>query len=97
MLLKKVDYATKFIDVIIICYDVSSAIIMTIFFLLMLRMLLSVHEMMIEVSIMLIFIKVNQFRFVIAHALILKRAFINHFFNVKIFRREPCDDHEIIY
>ena len=32
MLLKEVDYATKLVDVIVICYDVSFAIIMTIFF-----------------------------------------------------------------
>ena len=52
---------------------------------------------MIEISIMLIFIKINQFRFVITYALILKRTFINHFLNVKILRREFCNDHKIIY
>ena len=52
---------------------------------------------MIEVSIMLIFIKINQSRFVIAHALILKRALINYLFDVKTLRRKFCDDHEIIY
>ena len=53
--------------------------------------------MIIKISIMLIFIKINQLRFIIAHVLILKRAFINYFFDVKTFRHESCNDHEIIY
>ena len=52
---------------------------------------------MIKISIMLIFKKINQLRFIIAHALILKRMFINHFFDDKILRRELCDNHKIIY